>query len=118
MGKLQRRVLSTQHIDILGGRQFIGSIVGHHVVTHHAIAFQQIEGGLSHGALCFDLLVFLQHSTKILGREIDGITTQNMLRLDGGQHGIGPTKFCVTLILDWRHGQQQFVGKGMLFRRE
>ena len=57
----------------------------------------------------------LQPASDIYCREVHGVASQNMFRLDGRQHGVGPAKLRLTLILDRCHGQQEAVRELMLF---
>ena len=38
-----------------------------------------------------------------------------MFRLDGGEHGIDPTRFTVALIFDWRHTVEHLIGEMLGF---
>ena len=108
MGKFLRCIPGTQHKDPLrSGKVFCG-IVWQHVVTHDALVLNHIEQRHTHRTLGrrsirHRRLVVLQPPSDIDGREVDGVAPQNMFRLDGGQHGVGPAKLRLPLILDRCH---------------
>ena len=105
MGKFLGRISGSQHKHPLGGRQFFCRIVGQDIVAYNTIALQYVQRSQAHSPL----IVTLQHPSDIDGRQVHRVAPQNMLRLDGRQHGVGPAEFRLPLILDGRHGQQHIV---------
>ena len=109
MSKLLRCILRSQHKHPLGRRQVVSSIVRQYIVTHNAFALNHVEQRHTHAALrgrrlAHRLLIVLQASPDIDSREVDGVAPQNMFRLNGSQHGIGPAEFRLALILDGCYG--------------
>ena len=108
MGKLLRRIPGSQQKDPLGRGHVVRSIVGQHVVTHNTFLRNHIKQRHSHRTLrrrgmTYGLLIMRQASSDIYCREVDRVSSQDMFRLDSGQHGISPTELRLPLILDRRH---------------
>ena len=55
-------------------------------------------------------MIIVELATEEDRGEVDAVAAQQVLRLDSGQHGIGPTQLVLALVLYGRHGQQHLVG--------